>query len=140
MRIAEWTDDLALGIDQIDADHANLLRIVRDIDAALASSTTPPDIHDRIVHLFRFADEHFNREDTLMDRLPQAKYQDHIDSHRRLHMAFLSRLAGLSNRTLDGSALHEQTAGTGALLAELVLEMVSVDRVMVDHLVAEGVI
>ena len=140
MRIVKWSEDLALGIEHIDADHAKLLLIVQEIDAMLTAPSAARDFHDRIVRLFRFADEHFSREDTLMDRLPVDKYGEHIEAHRQMHVAFLSRIAGISNRSSTGDDFREPAASAKALLTELVVEMVATDRLMVDHLIAEGVI
>jgi len=140
MRIVEWTEDLALGVEQIDADHAKLLKIVQEIDAMLTASAAPPNFHDRILRLFRFSDEHFSREDTLMDRLPLAKYREHIDTHRRMHVAFLARIAGISNRSTTGDDFREPAASAQALFTDLLVEMVETDRVMIEHLIAEGAI
>ena len=140
MRIVKWTDDLALGVEQIDADHAKLLKIVQEIDAMLTAALPSRNFHDRIVRLFRFADEHFSREDTLMDRLPPAKYREHIDAHRRMHIAFLSRIAGISNRSSTGDDFREPATSAQALFTDLLVEMVETDRVMIEHLTAEGAI
>jgi len=135
-----WTDEMALGIEEIDADHASLLKIVQDIDAVLASPRHQGDLHSRIVHLFRFADQHFSHEDTWMDRLPADKYADHIEAHRRMHNAFLSRLAGISNRTASPDGFQEPTGSFEIMLTDMVLEMVSTDRQMVECLRAENLI
>ena len=140
MRIVEWTDDLALGIDEIDADHARLLATVQELDRMMMAAAPPRDFHDRIVRLFRFADEHFSREDTLMDLLPAEKYRDHVNAHRQMHVAFLSRIAGISNRSTDGGDFREPAASAKALLTELVVEMVETDRKMAEFLRAERAI
>ena len=136
MRIVEWTDDLALGIEQIDDDHATLLKIAREIDGMLTNPQRQHDLHARMVRLFRFADEHFTREDTLMDQLPQDKYRNHIAAHRALHVAFLSRIATLSNRG-PGEYRAGQQLADESVLTDLIVEMLSTDREMVDHLMAE---
>ncbi len=140
MRIVTWSDEMALGIAEIDADHAALLKIVQDIEAALCSSKDQPDLHEKVVHLFRFADEHFTREDGLMDRLPPQKYAEHIDAHRQMHVGFLARIAGLCNRTAFGDGVEGFSGSDKTTLTDLVLEMVSTDREMTDHLAEEGLI
>jgi hemerythrin-like metal-binding protein len=140
LRIVEWTDDMALGVDQIDADHADLLKIVQETDRILLTAKAPRNLHTRIVHLFRFADEHFSREDTLMDRLPTTKYGTHVSTHRQMHVAFLTRIAGISNSTTDGCDFTPPAGNTRSLFTDMLLEMVSIDREMVEHLASEGLI
>jgi hemerythrin-like metal-binding protein len=128
-----------LGIREIDSDHEILARMVGEIHDSLHSRVYNDYIRDRAVRLFRFADEHFTREDTLMDMLAPEKYGEHINSHKKLHMTFLGQIAGMSNRLSVAGESRAALARIADTLAEILEEMVTVDKDMVRFLFAEGI-
>jgi len=137
MKLTGLRLDARLGIREIDNDHAALSRMIAEIGKLLHNQNYFDDIRDKAVRLFRFADEHFTREDTMMDALPYTKYAGHIDTHKKLHMSFLSQIAGMSNCAPNS---RDVVLKYTQILSDILDEMVSTDRDMVNILIAEGVL
>ncbi len=110
--LIEWTDALSVGNEAIDNDHRRLLKIVGDLDAAIAAGKGPQVISETLVVLTEYAREHFEREERVMLRHHYFGY----NLHKWAHDGFLDELGRIIGRLEAGEA--EVDRDTLALLLE----------------------
>lgn len=77
MALLEWTDDLALHVDEIDRQHQELLAIVNDLGAALTDGRDRESVSWTLAALSACSTCHFDFEDELLAR------QGYADAHER---------------------------------------------------------
>jgi len=79
----QWTDDLAIGIDEIDRQHRELYVVVAALHDAMRANQ--PHRAEKVVRfLDRYILEHFATEERLM----AAKRYPGLQEHRALHDVF----------------------------------------------------
>ncbi|MDO8836632.1 MAG: hemerythrin family protein [Vicinamibacterales bacterium] len=67
MVLLEWTDNLALHVDEIDRQHQELLAIVNDLGAALADGRDRESVSWALAALSACSLCHFDFEDALLE-------------------------------------------------------------------------
>lgn len=92
----QWIDDYALGIQEIDDQHRNLLAAFSSIECAIASLSSWSEIHFRIIHLKGLAKSHFEFEEALMRLFA---YKETAE-HKGLHEQFLTTLADIERASI----------------------------------------
>jgi len=80
----QWTDDLATGIERIDAQHRELYQRVAGLHDAMRAGRLA-DVPAMVEYLQRYAVEHFAAEEQQMTA---AGYPG-LGQHRRLHQRFV---------------------------------------------------
>lgn len=89
-----WSDELALGIGFVDADHKALVDLLAHMETCAAANEDGVTLGSVLAALGDVVDIHFQREESLQDR---AGY-DGLEAHRREHRDFLQRLNGVRER------------------------------------------
>ena len=120
----EWRDSLAIGIEQIDSQHRQLLE---HFDRLLKACETGQGI-DELKRLLGFLDryvvQHFSDEEALQRQHGYPGYE----AHRREHDAFVARLKALKQEIgRDGVALHHVVETNSLLLKWLIHHISTVD-------------
>jgi hemerythrin len=87
----EWSDDLAVGHPEIDAQHRSLFEQFGTLLEACGRQRGPEQLIELFGCLDGYVKEHFRVEETLMD---EHGYPDG-EAHRRQHRHFIDQLAGL---------------------------------------------
>lgn len=127
-----WRDDLALGVEQIDSQHKELL-VRFDL---LLSACKEGKGSGEVLHLLDFLDEyvvtHFRDEEVLQRQSGFPGYED----HHREHEAFIARLADLKRRMhVEGGVPIDLVLDTNKLLLDWLIRHISVrDREVGKHL------
>lgn len=98
-----WDPGLATGVRLIDADHQMLFEMID----ALRTDPRPRELSNMIVALVRYAAEHFEREERLMD---EYEYPG-INAHKQLHARFREDMLAI-RKTF---ALHPERIEPGKL-------------------------
>ena len=80
-----WTDDLATGNSQIDAEHKELIRASNNLLTACAAEIGGSELEQTVEFLNHYTKTHFQHEEALQ---LQYKYPDYIN-HKRYHDAFI---------------------------------------------------
>jgi len=95
----EWSDDLAVGHPEIDAQHRSLFAQFGALLDACERQRGAEQLRELFGFLDDYVERHFGAEQELMARhdYPQA------ERHEAEHRAFTARLAGL-RRELEGGA------------------------------------
>lgn len=90
----QWTDDLALGIAEIDGQHKELFAHVNALlDAAKARKGK-----DEIDRLFQFLDDYTREHFTFEESLQRSAGYPRLEEHRKMHEGFIRTLAMLKAR------------------------------------------
>lgn len=127
-----WREDLAIGVDQIDDQHKELLA---RFDLLLRSCKDGKG-REEVLHLLTFLDDyvisHFSDEEKLQR---QSGFPDY-ESHHAEHTSFIARLAELKERMRsDGSVQIDHVLDTNKLLLDWLIKHISVrDRALGRHL------
>ena len=89
MRVT-WTQDLSVGVKEIDAQHKELFRRINDLDAELKKGRAK----EEILRLMGFLDEytavHFNTEEMFMLDQAYPRYAVHKTKHEWFREEFLA--------------------------------------------------
>lgn len=106
-----------LGVPEIDAQHEQVERLVRALEAAV-SSNQPPEVHATLLErLEQLTAAHFSTEERFM----QSVHFPHLAEHKGLHELLTRQLRDLRTR---------QAAGRGALTPDALSFL---NRWLVDH-------
>lgn len=127
-----WRDELSVGVEQIDAQHKELLQQFDQLLSACRQGKGS----EEVLHLLDFLDEyvvtHFHDEEQLQK---QSGFPD-FDEHHREHQAFVGKLEELKNRMHnDGSVLLDHVLDANKMLLDWLIRHISVrDRAVGKHL------
>jgi hemerythrin len=91
-----WTSRLSTGIDKLDTQHRALIEKLRALEEAIRAGETTAVLLDAFRFLDLYMRDHFQDEETEMDRLrcPEAEL------NRRGHARFLTSIQALNDRLL----------------------------------------
>jgi len=94
----EWTEDMSVGVEQLDDDHKRLLLHVRDLHRAMLQGQGR-EVAAEILHkVVRYTRTHFANEEALF-----LKYGLHVGlRHRESHQGLLTKVDGLVDRVERG--------------------------------------
>jgi hemerythrin-like metal-binding domain len=81
MSIVCWTEDMAVGVPEIDAQHKQLLALVRDVHEAVVGGHGHEKAEKALESLCNYTVEHFATEEKYMDVQTYADYDRHMLEH-----------------------------------------------------------
>ncbi|HAK59308.1 MAG TPA: hemerythrin [Nitrospiraceae bacterium] len=85
----EWTQDLAVGVADIDEQHRELFRRINNLLVAIKEQRCKEEVDSTIAFLEDYARTHFGDEERNME---SAGYAD-LAEHRKRHATYLANLA-----------------------------------------------
>ena len=129
----QWTDDLATGIDEIDAQHKDLYLQVAALHASMRTGHVG-ELAGTLRFLERYALEHFAGEEQAMEL---AAYPA-LPEHRRLHQRFVEDLLAQKAALTSSPSLSGVVAFSQWLTGWLGDHVRRVDREMARHLRRRG--
>ena len=88
MAFSVWDEMYATGIDSIDDQHKHLISLLNRMFEALLQKRGKEEVSYVIEEMNRYAEYHFQTEESLMER---AGYSD-LAEHRIFHDAFISKV------------------------------------------------
>ena len=86
--ILTWSDSLAVGIKDIDAQHKTLIQMICDLHEAMRTGKGKSQVEPILKGLEDYAVEHFGFEESLMEKY---KYPGYLN-HRKEHDAFVQKV------------------------------------------------
>ena len=112
MAFLQWSPNLSVGIDFMDADHQKLMELLNELHDLVGPGQVQIAAIDKLDEIIDFAEQHFRLEERLME---ESDYED-FEQHRQLHEVLLQDIAALRQYLTTG----EKTAGpkTMAFLKE----------------------
>ncbi len=95
MNFIEWNDEtMGIGIELIDTQHKELLRIINKLSLSITSNSQRQDILDIVNELVNYAQFHFNTEEELFDKL---NYENSVE-HKAEHVLFMEKFIALKDK------------------------------------------
>ena len=127
--IYEWSDSLAVGHPQIDAEHRCLIAIINRLAAAISDEVDDDLVGTTLCELSAYTSSHFEHEEREMQRLYYSGYL----RHKGQHEAFIQRLSDLVfSFEVRNEGLKRETL---AMLTEWLIEHIGIeDRKLVQVL------
>ncbi len=99
----EWKADYSVGIEEIDRQHKELLRLFGVIKDAISADEGWSTIHFGLVEVKRFAHFHFEFEEALMRLYGFAGRDEHTATHQQM----LHRLESTEHDSLQESTKED---------------------------------
>ncbi|MDC7222640.1 MAG: bacteriohemerythrin [Spirochaetales bacterium] len=82
--LLEWSDELSLGIAQIDDEHRMLFKYALDFQNAVLQGETEEKVGHFFELLIRYTETHFSQEEALMKESHYPEWEEHHLIHERL--------------------------------------------------------
>ncbi len=80
----EWTDELSVGIQEIDEQHRILISLINQLYDAIINKIDSLIINDILEELVQYTVVHFAVEESLMRIFDYSQYDDHKHQHEEL--------------------------------------------------------
>ncbi|HYG89130.1 MAG TPA: hemerythrin family protein [Azospirillum sp.] len=94
MSAIAWRRQLSVGQPSIDEDHKHLIEYLNELDAALnAGVYLPARVAKTLMKLLEYTQQHFRREEQIMETVRFPKLED----HKRQHQKAVKAISDLSN-------------------------------------------
>ena len=93
----EWNDGLSVGVDILDDDHKNLLKIINNLSQALDKNQQLDVILSIFDELEEYTLVHFKREESFLKKCNYKNYDD----HKQQHQTFADKIPELKEKLLD---------------------------------------
>jgi len=100
MVFATWTEDLSVGVREIDEQHRILLTVINDLHEAVLSGKGREVSEALFDELANYVTANFGTEEKLMEAHGYPQYE----SHRRAHDGFTGKVRELRARCFDDAA------------------------------------
>lgn len=100
MPLLEWTDDLKIGVDEVDRQHRHLVDILNRLHDAMQAGGKARDVARVVSDLASYTRYHFAAEERLMEA---ARYPE-LASHKQKHAAMVAQVEAFSEEVMSGKA------------------------------------
>ena len=84
MSFVAWSDELSVGIPQVDEEHQKLVAILNQLDEAMQSGKGTRVMREILSQLVEYTKIHFASEEQCMDEAGYPKLGVHQTQHRQL--------------------------------------------------------
>jgi hemerythrin len=89
MPLIQWSDDLSIGIHEIDDQHKKLVSLINDLHDAMKSGQAKQALEKTLSELADYAVYHFQVEEKYMEKFRYPGFP----SHKLAHTAFVKKVA-----------------------------------------------
>jgi hemerythrin len=105
MAFVQWSLNLSVGIDFMDADHRKLMELLTELHDLVGTGQGQAAMVEKLDELIDFTEQHFRLEERLMEE----NAYDEFEQHRQLHELLLQEVAELRQHLTVGekNAGHE---------------------------------
>ena len=93
-----WTDDLSVGIEEIDQQHQMLVNILNELFHAVAERKSEEMIGETLDALIGYTLTHFELEEKLLQSANYA--EDEFTAHKAAHRVFVSKIEGIARKSV----------------------------------------
>lgn len=82
--LISWSDDLSVGIEEIDEQHKIMVRLVNELYAGIIQKTDEEVVRKTLEELVQYTIVHFAVEESLMRIFDYPQYEEHKKHHQDL--------------------------------------------------------
>src|ERR1039457_5589336 len=90
MTLFAWHDDLSVGNSFIDNDHRNFIALLNNLHLAMDEGKGQQVLETVLSDLIQYAQEHFKREEFVMQGMRYAEFLQHKQEHDKLTLKVLA--------------------------------------------------
>jgi len=84
MTLIKWTEQLSLGIDEVDREHRQLIELINSLHDTGQAGSDGPLVAELLEEIYLQIDEHFANEEALMHVIGYRLYREHKEDHEIL--------------------------------------------------------
>lgn len=100
-KVAQWSDQLSLGIPEIDLQHQGLLEVINELWDVIVARADAERVAAILEKLERYTHAHFTAEEALMRVEDYPKFRDHRSEHKE----FINFVASAKAKLKSGEFL-----------------------------------
>ncbi len=131
----QWRDSLAIGVEEIDDQHKELLQRFNGLLAACEAGKGIDELKPLLIFLDDYVIEHFSNEEWLQRKHGYPNYE----SHKKEHDSFIERVMAVKDEiNSEGVAVHHVMETNNMLLKWLLNHISKVDTELGKFLRAAG--
>ena len=120
----EWRASLAIGVEEIDNQHKELLQRFNQLLSACEASKGTSELIGLIDFLDEYVEQHFKDEEAIQRHYKFAGYQE----HKKQHDYFIEKLQALKDEIkVEGVSVHHVMETNSLLLKWLIQHISKVD-------------
>lgn len=135
MAIAQWNDSLTTGVDKVDTQHKEIIRMINEFHDALSKGKGREYVADAIGFLANYVVEHFKLEEELMSKHRYPGFA----AHKTQHEAFLADFGNLMKEyNSSGNSSLLAISFQQSVVKWLVNHIMKVDKEMAGFLIDAG--
>lgn len=97
-RLIEWSEELSVGVDEIDAQHQVLVDLLNEFNDAIRQQKGSVVARDILRRLTDYTRVHFAVEESVMRLLGYPDY----DEHKALHDELIDQIVALEDKLMEG--------------------------------------
>lgn len=125
----EWSQDLSVGIDEIDEQHKELFRRINRLVESVRQSRCRETIPEVIRFLEEYVITHFANEEEYMKEFDYPGYEAHKAQHKEFLKSISGLKGGLEKIRNQGGSSYELSVTTNQVVVEWILDhIIKVDR------------
>lgn len=96
----EWSDELSLNNENIDAQHKNLFALTNELIKHSDADAHSEIINETLYELLQYIDIHFAEEEELLEKVNYPK----LEEHKKIHRSFTRKIAMFCRDVVKGKA------------------------------------
>jgi hemerythrin-like metal-binding protein len=104
MTLLEWRDDFRIGIEEVDHEHEEMIRLINELHAALGGERSGERVEAFLGDIFAGISAHFALEEKVM----RARNYDGLPDHKADHERLLDDLRDMMDQQASGAILDEE--------------------------------
>lgn len=93
MSLITWNNNYSLGINEIDSQHRELVRIINTLHDAMSKGSAKNVLGDIIKKLINYTTSHFKTEEKYFDQFHYPKTLQ----HKKEHQEFVAKMVNFQN-------------------------------------------
>jgi len=126
-----WTNDMLIGIDEIDKQHHNLVRALDELLNACSHHRGEEYIRKTLFFAVDYTKVHFADEEKLQEEFA---YPDRLE-HKKLHKKFIDDLSKVVLDYKNGCSIHDLVEKTGQTLIDWIMNHIKTeDKKYSEHI------
>jgi hemerythrin len=101
MALIIWSEDLSVGIKEIDEQHKKLVQMLNELHDAMSAGKSTLVMGDLLAKLIAYTQTHFQKEESYMSKYAYAD----LPAHKTEHTALTQKALDVQKRYKEGTAM-----------------------------------
>lgn len=124
-----WSDDLSVGIPEIDREHQQFVALVNDLNRAIVDRMDLAEIRKRLQSLL----DNAKADATIEEAILRQRNHPHATDHAQSHQAMDMRMCAILDSLNEGSTLYEWIEASLQVKKILIGHLLNEDMKIRDH-------